>query len=65
MKYVITTYDYGRPMFFTEHKGAGFTISNNQDKAKTYGTKGEAEKEAKRLAIASGTETVVKPRSKI
>jgi hypothetical protein len=59
MKYVIVTFDYGKPMYFTEHEGPGFTISNKKDKAKGYKTKKEAIEEADRLTIVSGSQAVV------
>jgi len=59
MKFVIVTFDYGRPMYFTEHKGPGFTISNNKDKAKGYKTKKEATEEADRLTTVSGSQAIV------
>jgi|GEM_PF-6208386 hypothetical protein len=59
MKYVILTKYFGKPVYFMEHKGPGFSHSTDIEKAKTYERKKEAIKDAERLAKESGMETEV------
>jgi hypothetical protein len=59
MKYVILTKYFGKPVYFMEHEGPGFSYSTDINKAKTYPTKKEATDAVEHLERESGMKAEV------
>jgi hypothetical protein len=60
MPYLIQSNDFGKPVYFMEHEGDGFSISTDRKLAKIHSTLTAATVEAKRLQEVTGLLTQVK-----
>jgi len=65
MKYLIYTDYYVTRMYFVEHKGAGFKISMNPEKAKTYDDLKEARLASIELTATTGMKAEVTKKPQI